>query len=242
MTVERRLLTDAAMEMLLRIALTCIFTFEIVVVASAAPDDFYRAHLPEGVSMGMSPEELAKARPTARSFDLSGMDRRPAAKPAGAPAEMVEMTRELGRASVRSYRFKAGKLVAVLESTKTLNQPIEQAKAAVGKLTEEIKTHFTLKGQEQIVRSKGTVAGLLTAQVWEDQARGLQLYLVATDDEISVWLFDPKMAGKADFFNGPEMLEKTKANNESIRRQLGDRANPVTPLVDLLAEPKVEKK
>ena len=230
------------MEMLFRIALTCIFTFEIVAVATAAPEDFYRAHLPEGVSMGMSPEELAKARPTARNLDFSGMDRRPAPKPAGAPVEMVEMTRELGRVSVRSYRFKAGKLGAILESTKTMKRPIEEAKAAVGKLIEEIKTNFTLKGQEQIVRSKGTVACLLTAQVWEDQARGLQLYLVATDDEISVWLFDPKMAGKADIFNGPEMLEKAKANNESIRRQLGDRATPETPLIDLLAEPKAEEK
>ncbi len=230
------------MKTLSRIALTCMIIAGIGMVASAAPEDFYRAHLPEGVNMGMSPEELAKARPTARSFDLSAMDRRPAPKPAGAPVEMVEMTRELGRGSVRSYRFKGGKLVAVLESTKTLNQPIEQAKAAVVKLTEEIKTHFVLKGQEQIVRSKGTVAGLLTAQVWEDQSRGLQLYLVATGDEISVYVFDPKMAGKADFFNGPEMLEKVKANNESIKRQLGDRATPETPLIDLLAEPKAEKK
>ena len=154
------------MEMLFRIALTCIFTFEIVAVATAAPEDFYRAHLPEGVSMGMSPEELAKARPTARNLDLGAMDRRPAITPAGAAVEMVEMTRERDRASVRSYHFKEGKLGVILEATKARNRPIEEAKAAVVKLTNEIKTNFMLKGQEQIVRSKGTVASLLTAQVW----------------------------------------------------------------------------
>ena len=55
-------------------------------------------------------------------------------------------------------------------------------------------------------------------------------------------IFDPEVFGRADFFAGPETLEKSKANMENIRRQLGDRAEPPMPLIDLLAEPATEKK
>lgn len=145
--------TKANLAMLLpcRLALTCVFILGISGFAIAAPDDFYRAHLQPGVKMGMSPEELAAARPAARSMDMSGFDRPAPAKPLGAPVEMAELRRERDRASVSSYRFKAGKLGAVLEgtklATKTTIVPIEQTQAAVDKLAEELKANFVLKGQ-----------------------------------------------------------------------------------------------
>lgn len=230
-----------------RLALACAVILGSAAVIAAAPDEFYRAHLQPGVNMGMSPEELAKARPAARNMDMSGFDRPAPPKPPGAPVEMAELRRERDRASVSSYRFKAGKLGAVLEgtqlATKTTIVPIDQTQAAVDKLAEELKANFVLKGQEQIVRSGGIDgAALLTAQLWEDKAKGLHLYFVATNQEIDIVIFDPKAFAKADFFAGPETLEKLKASMESIRRQLGDRADPPLPLIDLLAKPTTEKK
>ena len=225
-----------------RLALSCAFVFGIFAAAIAAPEDFYRAHLQPGVSMGMSQEELAKARPAAIDMDMSGFDRPAAPKPPGAPVQMAEIRRGRDGASVSSYRFKAGKLGAVLEATKTATKtsvvPIEQSQAAVSKLAEELKANFVLKGQDQIVRIGGIDgAAVLTAQLWEDKAKGLHLYFVATNQEIEIVIFDPKAFAKGDFFSGAETLEKSKASMESIRRQLGDRADPPLPLIDLLAKP-----
>ena len=230
-----------------RLALTCAFILGISPVIVAAPEDFYRAHLQPGVKMGMPQEELAKARPAARSADMSGFDRPAAAKPPGSPAVMAELRRERDRGSVSGYRFKEGKLCAVTEATKVATKmgivPIEQTQAAVSKLAEELKANFVLKAQDQIVRSGGMEgATLLTAQLWEDKTNGLHLYFVATNQGIEIVLFDPKVFSKADFFSGPEKLEGAKESMQSIRRELGDRADPPMPLIDLLAKPATEKK
>jgi len=169
-----------------RLALTCAVILGVSPVLVAAPDVFYRAHLQPGVKMGMSQEELAKARPAAGSLDMSGFDRPAGAKPPGPSAEMAELRRERDRGSISRYRFKEGKLCAVTEAalvaTKTGIVPIKQTHAAVSKLAEEFKTHFVLKRQEQILRSGGIDgAALLTAQLWEDKANGLHLYFVATN-------------------------------------------------------------
>lgn len=225
-----------------RLALSCAFLLGISPVIGAAPEDFYQAHLQPDVKMGMSPEELKGARPAARVMDMSGFDRPAPPKPPGAPMEMAELRRGLDRGSVSVYRFKAGKLGAVVESTKLATKmglaPIEQTQAAVSKLAGELKANFVLKAQDHIVRT----GNLLTAQLWEDKAGGLQLYFVASNQEITLVIFDPKEFAKADFFLGAEMLEKSKASAESIRRQLADRADPPQPLIDLLAKPATEKK
>lgn len=231
----------------LRLGLTCAFILGISPFPFAAPEDFYKAHLQTGVKMGMSQEELAKARPAARSMDMSGFDRPAGAKPPVPLAEMAELRRERDRGSFSGYRFKEGKLCAVTEATLGATKmgivPIEETQAAVSKLTEELKANFILKAQDQIVRSGGLEGyALLTALLWEDKTSGLHLYFVATNHGIEIVLFDPKVFAKADFFAGPEMLEELKANMESIRRQHGDRADPPRPLIDLLAKPTTEKK
>jgi len=55
-------------------------------------------------------------------------------------------------------------------------------------------------------------------------------------------IFDSKVFSKADFFSAPERLENLKAEMEEIRQQLGDRADPPLPLIDLLAKPASGKK
>jgi hypothetical protein len=230
-----------------RLAFPCAFILGFVAVAIAAPDDFYAAHLQPGVKMGMSQEELAKARPAARSADMSGFDRPAGAKPPGPPAVMAELRRAPNGGSVSGYRFKGGKLVAVTEATKLGTKlatvPIEQAQAAADKIAGELNASFVLKGQEQIARSGGVDgATLLTAQLWEDKTNGLHLYFVATNQEIEIVLFDPKAFSKADFFAAPERLENLKAEMQKIQRQLGDHADPPMPLIDLLAKPAAEKK
>jgi hypothetical protein len=230
-----------------RLALTCAFILGISPVTVAAPEDFYRAHFQPGVKMGMSLEELKAARPGARVKDWRRFD--PSAPPPsqGALVRMAEVRHELDRYIYPGYCFKEGKLSAVEEQTGLYDgraqMPIEQAQAAVNKLADELKANFVLKGQEQVVRTIWLQrAALVTAHLWEDKANDLHLYLVATNQEIDLVIFDPKAFARADFFGEPEGLEKAKASIESIRRQLGDRADPPLPLIDLLAKPTTEKK
>ena len=230
-----------------RLAFTCSLILGISRFTVAAPEDFYRAHLPEGVKVGMSLEELKKARPRVFDMDMSGFDRPAPPKPPDAPVTMGEVTRTPHGASASGYHFKGGKLGAVMGATKLGNKfaapPVEETQPTVNKLLEELKANFVFKGQEQIVRSGGLDgAALLTAQLWEDKAAGLQLYFVATNQGIEIVIFEPKAFAKVDFFPGPETLEKSKASTESIRRELGDRADPPLPLIDLLAKPPTEKK
>lgn len=205
----------------------------VVATSSAAHEEFYQKHLQPGVSLGMSPDELITARSGAleNEFGATGSD-------LAGTLEMSELRREQNSASGSVYRFKAGKLGAVLGSTKTTKLPVEHTQDAAIKLAQELKTNFALQREDQIVRSVGTVAAVLTAQLWEDEARGLHLYFVATNHEITLVIFDPKAFGKPDFFNGPELLKKVEANNESIRRALGERATPPMPIIDFLAKVK----
>lgn len=201
-------------------------------VSIALGDEFYGKHLPPGVTMGMSLAEFQAARPNAVQNKL----RRPG-DAAASRLEMIEFSRRDTEApSAFGYRFEAGKLASVTKATRTLGIPVEHTQAAVNALAEELKAIFTLKGREEIVRSAGAVTAVLTAQLWEDKIGGRNLYLVATNQERELMIFDPKVFGKADFFVGPEMLEKVKANNDRIGRTFNEPGTPPIPLVDLLAK------
>lgn len=204
-------------------------------ILQAAPADFYAARLPAGVAFGMTPEQLEDARKTVdrRDFGSTASDR-------AGNSQAFEMRRQQDSALAFSYRFKGGKLGAIIGSTKTTMLPIEHTQSAASNIGRELIDNFTLKGEDQIVRSVATVASVLTAQLWDDKERGLNLYFVATNHEITLVIFDPKAFGKADFFNGVELLEKVKANNESIRRTLGNSAPPPVAIVDFLAKPTVK--
>ena len=128
-----------------------------------APNEFYLKHLPPGVSMGMSPAEFVTVRPSARKNDF-----RSVGKDSEGTLEMVEFRRGRDIASASAYRFRAGKLSAVIETTKTSGLPIEHIQAAAGNLAKELKEEFVLQREDQFVRSAGTVAAVLTAQLWED--------------------------------------------------------------------------
>lgn len=198
----------------------------------AAPEDFYRAHLPPGVSMGMSLEELTTVRPGASRNEIGAPS-----NPQSDRREMVEITPQGDTRVAYWYRFKGRKLGAVTRSLMTARMPMEHAEAGALKVADELKADFALKGQEQVVRTTGTENTVLMAQLWEDLARGLNLYFVATNREITVVVFDPKAFGKADFFVGPEKMKDLDAQAESVRRMTEKAAATPIAIVDLL--PKV---
>lgn len=202
----------------------------IVATTASAEEGFYRKHLPAGVKMGISPAELQEMRPSALKNEL----RRPVGGANGS-LEMVEMVRhERDAPVVYSYRFREGKLSAVTKAMRTTQLPAEHTRSAVSSLTDELKADSTLKGQDEMIRSVGYETAIITAQLWEDKT-GLNTYFVATNQEIDIIMFGPKVFGKIDFFLGPEKLESVKAGNESLRRQRGNAVPTHAPIIDLLA-------
>lgn len=202
--------------------------------ALAAPTEFYQAYIPPGVEIGMSPEQVKAARPQAMT---GGMLQPSAAKTDTTFVQMAEITPQGNTRVAYLYRFKAGKLGAVLRSLMVTGMPIEHAQAGASKAADEIKANFVLKGQEQVARSTGTENTIVTAQLWEDAGAGRNIYFVTTNREITVVIFDPKAFGKSDFFLGPERMKDLEAHAESVRGMIDKAAATPVPIVDLL--PKV---
>jgi len=213
--------------------MSCVFLL-VAMAAVASPESFYQSYLPAGIAMDMSPEQVRNTRPQAITSQSSQPS---AAKADPTFVEMVEIAPQGNTRVAYWYRFKAGKLGAVTRSIMTARMPIEHAQAGASKVAEELKADFALKGQEQVVRSTGTENTVLTAQLWEDKADGLNIYFVTTNREITVVMFDPKAFGKADFFLGPERMKDLNAQAEVVRSLTDKTAATPIPIVDLL--PKV---
>ncbi len=205
-----------------------------IMTADAATGRFYQEHLAPGVNIGMTVKELQTARPSAFSNELG--------QPGDARngrVQMMEIRR--GRSAASSYLFEAGKLGAVTESTSTTGIPIEHTRAVADKLAEELKANFEFVGRHEILRAPDAVAVVLTAELWQDKEKGLNVYFVATSQEITVVVFDPKGFGKDDFFLGRERLKQVEANNARIRQMLGPRIATPVPVINLLVERTDEK-
>ena len=198
---------------------------------NASTDAFYQAYLPKGVTIGMTPQQVSAARPGAIKNDLQSSS--PNAADNRARLEMIELSTE-GRSRVAYwYRFKDGTLGAVTRSIMVLTMPVDHAQAGASKIHGDLESDFALKGQEPVLRSNGTENTVLAAQLWEDKAHSLEVYFVATNQEITLTVFDPKRFGKSDFFVGPERRKDFDAQAAAVRSLTENAATP-KPVVDLM--------
>jgi hypothetical protein len=219
------------MKRLIRNAVRLLPALLIVAAAFATPAEFYQTYIPAGVEIGMSRDEVQKARPQAMK---GGMSQPSAAKPDATFVQMAEIMPQGNTRVAYWYRFKSGKLGVVTRSLMVTGMPIEHAQAGASKVVDELKADFVLKGQEQVARSTGTENTVVTAQLWEDAAAGRNIYFVTTNREITVVVFDPKAFGKADFFLGPERMKDLNAHAEAVRGMVDKAAATPVPIVDLL--------
>jgi hypothetical protein len=209
----------------------CAFLGAVATSSAATGNHFLRDHLPSGVRIGMSAEEVRRVRPEALRSELAAAAGRPLDRD-----EMVEFIRQQDTTVSYWYRFRAGRLGAVIRSTKTTYLPVEHVKDAVNKAASDLATHFVGKGQDRILKSYGMASAILTAELWHDLSTGLDVYFLGANHEISYVIFDPALFGKADFFADPAQLEKVQANSQRIARTFGASAPPPVAVIDLLAE------
>lgn len=200
----------------------------------ASPESFYSANLPSGVAFGMTPDQLAKARPEARKNDLiqsqnTGIE----------SVAMVEIARQGNSGTAFWYRFKNGKLGAVSRSVSTKKLSAESAQGSAVQIYNELQSNFDLLRQEEVLRSTGASTFQLSAQLWEDKAKELNIYFVASSQENTVIIFDPKSFGSTDFFVPVDKLKEIEAQAKSVKDMLGESVPTPSPIIDLL--PKVVK-
>lgn len=199
------------------------------VSAAASPDSFYSENLPSGVTFGMTPDQLTQARPEARKNDLIQ------SQTTGTElVAMVEIARQGKSGTAFWYRFKNGKLGAVSRSVSTKNLPAESAQGSAVKTYNEIRSNFDLLREEEVLRSTGASTFLLSAQLWEDKAKELNIYFAASSQENTVIVFDPKSFGSKDFFVPIDKRKEIDAQAKSVRDMLGESVPTPSPVVDLL--------
>lgn len=177
----------------------------------------------------MTPDQLTQARPEARKNDLSQSQ--------GTEAEsiaMVEIARRGNSGTAFWYRFKNGKLGAVSRSVSTKNLPAESAQGSAVKTYNELRSNFDLLREEEVLRSTGASTFLLSAQLWEDKAKELNIYFAASSQENTVIVFDPKSFFSKDFFVPIDKRKEIDAQAKSVRDMLGESVPTPSLVVDLL--------
>lgn len=213
----------------LSVFLSCCIAF----TAFATPADFYQAYLPAGIQIGCSVHEVRNQRP--------GIIENPMHLSAGVePENALELIEPPKHGQVPLgywYRFKDGELRAVTRSLLVRGLPEAHLLSSASTLYGELKTNFVLKGTEKVLRSTGVGATLLTAELWEDATTGLEVYFVASSEETTLIVFDPKIFSRRSFFLGPERMKDFEAPEEAVEG-VNDKATESPYLItDLL--PKV---
>lgn len=199
--------------------------------AVASPETFYSEKLPSGVVLGMTLDQLAQVRPEARKNDLIQSQNTDDESVA-----MVEILRQGNAGTAFWYRFKNGKLGAVSRSVSTKNLSSESAQASAGQTYDELRENFNLLRQEEVLRSTGAATFQVSAQLWEDKAKGLNIYFVASSQENTVIIFDPATFSSRDFFVPVDKRGEIDAQAKSVRDILGKSAPTPPPVVDFLPE------
>ena len=137
------------------------------------------------------------------------------------------------------YRFKDGKLGAITRSSVIAGMTEERVQETVTKILANLKENFEQKGEEKILRSTGAANTLLTAQLWENKSSGEQAYLVASNSEITLVVFNPKLFGRKHFFVGKEKLKDFEARAKELSKGGNSEAEkPPTDILLKLTEPK----
>ena len=207
----------------------CVLVMLVAASAAASPDSFYSQNLPSGVAFGMTPDQLAQARPEARKNDLIQFQ-----NTGTELVTMVEIARQRNSGTAFWYRFKDGKLGAVSRSVSTKNVPAESAQGSAAKTYNGLRSNFDLVREEDVLRSTGASTFQLSAQLWEDKSRGLNIYFVASSHENTVIVFNPKFFVSRDFFVHLDKRKELDAQAQSVRDLLGESVPTPPHIIDLL--------
>lgn len=192
--------------------------------------DVYQLALPTDVSLGASIEELRTKAPRAKDLGVA------ASMPHSSASNLLvltETTSEAGRLRTRQSYVVEAKLRAVMTSSYQAAGRTEDAEANA--IAAALATTFKKVRDEKILRmSKGMQRSEVTAELWRDEKASVDAYFVATTEETTLVLFDPRFFSGRDFFLKPSDLSEEVTT--AIGRGRTDEKKPAetkTPVTDL---------
>lgn len=164
--------------------------------------DLYQLTFPSDVSLGAPVEKLRTKTPRAKDLGVAAM------MPHSSASNLLvltENTSEAGRLRSRQSYVVDGKLRAVMTSSYQAAGRTEDAEANAISLA--LAASFTKVRDEKILRmSKDMQRSEVTAELWRDEKSSVDAYFVATTEETTLVLFDPRFLSGKDFFLKPSDL------------------------------------
>jgi len=195
--------------------------------SAGTPEDFCSKYFPTGVRIAISSEQLKSLRPQA--IEVAPIDASGPVLPS--VTMMMEPPNRRGEPTAYWWRFKDNKLGAITKSTLPPRAESDnRMRLAVQEIINSLSASFQKKTEEKILRSSGGNNIILTAQLWENADAGRNVYFVASNEETTIIIFDPKIFGYRNFFVSPDRLKDFEAMSEN-----SGMAKSSSPPVDFLS-------
>ena len=186
------------------IALTIQVACIAVAMSAPSSEQFYAANFP-GVTIGLDSRSVMAQRPRAfrSNTSLTG-----GGQVNDSNFDLIEIINENGQRIVFWYYVRDATVAGMCRGVPSTGLPLESARAQARNVRSTLQSAFDFKRIDKILRSTGVETALLSAELWGEKNGTLRLYFLASNQDITVIVFDPQRMSKKDFFLGPERLKE----------------------------------
>lgn len=202
--------------------LSIYVTTAVLLTASPlmAGDNIYSFVLPKNVSLGMTAQKMKSVRPKAKRQGIGSV----AAKQDKTPKSIFTEVQIGGKeATSYQYHFTNETLGAVTMSVYHLPGVQDQRAENIYKA---LPKSFAKAKDKKIVRlSRDLEKSIVTAELWKDKKTGNHLFFVATTEETTAILFDPKLFSDADFLILADKVPGEIPDAKTVRESVKQRGN-----------------
>lgn len=220
----------------MKLSLSIYVTAVVFLITSPlmAGDNVYSFVLPKNVSLGMSAQKIKSVRPKAKRQGIGSV-----ATKQDKTLKSILTEVQIGGKEATSYQyhFTNETLGAVTMSVYHLPGVQDQRAKNIYKALPKSFTKVKDKEKKIVRLSRDLEKSIVTAELWKDKKTGNHLFFVATTEETTAILFDPKLFSDADFFiladKVPDEIPDAKTVRESVKKRGNAKVKDV-PRSDLI--------
>ncbi|MEZ0390463.1 MAG: hypothetical protein ACAI34_25515, partial [Verrucomicrobium sp.] len=138
------------------------------------------------------------------------------------------------------YHFVGGQLRGVVRTTAFGNDALQARDGVLEDVFRRLEKVMKLDGIEQTVRTNGRKGFIVAAQHWTDDEGVLSAYVVATNVEVTLVIFDPRFLDRKRFLPDLSLLDAMNKTGEKLASKLSAHPNSkrdvkVKDIVDALS-------
>lgn len=192
------------------IVMSCLGTLAFANLEEKPEKNYTAECFPENTNLGMTCEEVQNVRPEAKKLDLSLSSGRTNV------FIMTELMKDALPAICYQYQFIDNKLRAV---TKGILHARKWDDKSVKQIHEALEKDLVKQNDEKIVRLDDKMKQVsVTAELWKDKKKEINVYFVDTSKDTTIITFDPKYFTDKDFFITPERAPLISPVLENLRK------------------------